>query len=121
MEFEKSVNNRTYVCFNCRTTERVPAERITKVCRKCREQAEHVYYKFKIPQRDDDVAWQKLQTKVRAVNRKLKSDALAWLRKERARLEQLLAEVPQSKQERRRSLRFKLKTVKEKTEQWNIW
>ena len=115
------MNNRTYVCFTCRTTARVPAQRITQVCRQCREPAEHVYYKFKIPRRDEDAGWEDLQTKVRAVNRKLKSNALTGLRKERAKLERLLAEVARSQPDRQRSLRFKLKTVQIRTEQWSTW
>ena len=115
------MNNRTYVCFTCRTTARVPAQRITQVCRQCRAPAEHVYYKFKIPRRGEDDGWEELQVKVRAVNRKLKSNALSWLRKERAKLERLLAEAPPSQQGRQRSLRFKLKTVQVKTEQWSTW
>jgi hypothetical protein len=114
------LSNSTHVCFDCRTTERVPAGRITRNCRKCRAQAEHVYYKFKIPQRDDDVAWQSLQTKVRAFNHQVKSNVLARLRQERAKLERLLAEVPETKQDRRRLLRFKLKVVNEKMRQWNL-
>jgi len=115
------VSNRTYVCFTCRTTARVPLGRITQVCRQCRAPAEHVYYKFKIPRRGDDAGWEELQIKVRAVNRTMKSNALARLRQERAKLERLLGETPPSQQARQRSLRFKLKTVQEKAQQWSTW
>ena len=115
------MNNRTDVCFTCRTTARVPVGRITQVCRRCRALAEHVYYKFKIPPRGDDAGWEELQMKVREDNRTMKSSALARLRKERANLERLLAEIPPSQQARRRSLRLKLKTVQEEAEQWSTW
>lgn len=73
------------------------------------------------PKRDDDVAWQSLQTKVRAFNRQAKSDVLDRLRKEHGRLQRLLAEVPETKQDRRRLLRFKMKLVNEEMEQLNLW
>jgi hypothetical protein len=115
------MRNRTYVCFECRTTERVSASRITRICRKCRKQAEHVYYKFKIPRRDDDAGWQELQSKVRTLNRQAKSNMLSRLGQERTKLQRLLAEVPESKQDRLRSLRFKLKSVNKKPEEWSMW
>lgn len=115
------MNNRTYVCFTCRTTARVTVGRITQVCRQCRAPAEHVYYKFKIPRRGDDAGWEELQMKVRADNRTLKSTALARLRQERAKRERLLGETPQSQPARQRSLRFKLKTVQKEAEQWSTW
>jgi hypothetical protein len=115
------LSNSTYVCFDCQTTERVPAGRITRNCRKCRAQAEHVYYRFKIPQRDDSVAWQSLQTKVRAFNRQAKSNVLARLRQERERLERQIAELPKNKPGRQRMLSFKLKVVDEKIEKWSLW
>ena len=115
------MRNRTYVCFECRTTERVSASRITRICRKCRKQAEHVYYKFKIPPRDDDAGWQALQTKVRTLNREAKSNMLSRLRQERTKLQRLLADVPESRQDRLRSLRFKLKSVNEKLDKWSLW
>jgi len=52
--------------------------------------------------RREDAGWEDLQIKVRAVNRKLQSNALTGLRKERAKLEGLLAEVPQSQPDRQR-------------------
>lgn len=97
------MNNRTYVCFTCRTTARVTVGRITQVCRQCRALAEHVYYKFKIPRRGDDAGWEELQMKVRADNRTLKSTALARLRQERAKRERLLGGTPQSQPARQRS------------------
>lgn len=114
------MSNRTYVCFECRTTERVPVERITRTCRRCRRQAEHVYYKFAIPRRDDDAGWQELQGKVRALNRQTKSNMLSRLRQERAKLQRLLAEAPQGGQGRLRSLRSKLKKVNEQMEEWSL-
>lgn len=115
------MSNRTYVCFECRTTERVPLSRITRTCRKCRRQAEHVYYKFKIPPRRDDASWQELQRKVRALNRQVRSNMLSRLRQESAKLQRLVVEVPTSKQDRIRSLRFKLKSVNKKIEEWSLW
>ena len=115
------MSNRTYACFTCRTTARVPMGRITQVCRQCRAPAEHVYYKFKIPRRKDDAGWEELQIKVRAVNRTMKSNVLTRLRRERAKLERLLAETPPSRPHRQRALRLKLKTVQIETEQWSTW
>jgi hypothetical protein len=115
------VSKRTYVCFDCRTTERVPVGRISRSCRKCRKQAEHVFYKFKIPKRTDDAAWQELETKVRAFNRNVKTDALVRLRQERTRLERLIAELPESKPDRRRVLSFKLKRITADMKEWTQW
>jgi hypothetical protein len=117
----KAVSNSTYVCFECRTTERVPDGRITRNCRKCRRRAEHVYHKFKIPRGDDDAAWRELLTKVRLFNRQAKSNALLRLGQERANLERLLARVPASKPHRQRSLRLQLKTINESVEKWKLW
>lgn len=61
------MSNRTHVCFECRTTERVPVSRIIRICRRCRKHAEHVFYKFKIPRRNDDAGWQELQSKARTL------------------------------------------------------
>lgn len=115
------MNNRTYVCFDCRTTERVPVSRITRACRKCRKQAEHVYYKFKIPPRNDGAGWQELQTKVRALNHRAKSNALSRLRQERTKLLRLVAEVPDTERGRTSSLRSKLKSIDQKMEEWSMW
>jgi recombinational DNA repair protein (RecF pathway) len=95
------MSNRTYACFGCRTTERVPASRIAKTCRKCRKPAHHVYYKFKIPGRLDDRAWSDLEDRVRPMNFEIQSRALQRLRVERARLERLVREAPVSRTERR--------------------
>ena len=115
------MSKRTYVCFDCRTTERVPLGRISRNCRRCRKQAEHVFYKFKIPQRTDNAAWQELQTKVRAFNHRAKANALVRLRQERTRLERILAEVPESKPERRRLLGSKLKRITADMKEWSLW
>lgn len=115
------MSNRTYVCFDCRTTERVSVARITRTCRKCRKQAEHVYYKFKIPKRADDAGWRELEAKVRTYNRRARSYVLPRLRQERTKLERLLSEMPKSKPDRRRSLSFKLKNINEYIRQWSLW
>ena len=116
------MSNRTFVCFNCRTTERVPIyRRLTRNCRKCRGQAEHVYYKFKIPKRDDTRGWRELEGKVRVFNRAEKNRELPRLRQEQTQLERLLAETPQTRQTRLKALRTKLKVIKGKIEEWNLW
>lgn len=79
-----------------------------------------MYYKFKIPQKDDDAGWQELQVQIRALNRQAKSNMLSRLRQERVKLERLLAEVPQNKQDRLRSLRSKLKKVNKQMEDWSL-
>ncbi len=95
--------------------------RITRNCRKCRRQAEHVYYKFKIPRSDDDAGWQDLQNKVRLDNRQTRNRVLAQLRRERERLERMLAQASESRQDRRRVLSFKLKSINAQMEQWSLW
>jgi hypothetical protein len=40
---------------------------------------------------------------------------------ERTKLQRLLAEVPDSRQDRLRSLRFKLKSIDKKLEEWSMW
>ena len=111
----------TYVCFTCRTTERVPASRISKRCRKCRAPAEYVYWKFKVPKRGDDASWDALQAKVRPMNRATKARALARLERERAKVERILATLPRDMEQRRRSLQAKLSINEQQAVEWQQW
>ena len=115
------MSNSTYVCFTCRTTERVPQSRITRTCRKCRRPAEHVYYKFKIPKKDDDAGWDELRRKVRPFNRTVKANALASLEKERVKLERILSTLQGDKQNKRRSIEAKLSINKRQIVAWQQW
>lgn len=113
------MSNRTYVCFDCRTTERLPTSRIAKKCRKCRKPAQHVYYKFRIPARGDAKAWADLEARVRPMNLEMQTRALKRLRARRARLERLVATV-RSDVTRRAHLR-QLRQVNLETQAWLTW
>jgi hypothetical protein len=115
------VSNSTYVCFDCRTTERVPIARISRACRKCRKPAHHVYYKFSIPKRDDNPGWKDLEAKVRPMNRKIYVTVMSRLRRDRAHLEQVLAETPVTRDARRRDLNRKLKINAKELQSWEQW
>ena len=107
------MSKRTYVCFPCRTTERVPYERATRNCRKCHAPAEHVYYKFRIPRADDDRGWADLMQKVRDVNRVIKERALERLRSEAERY----ARIP----DRNGKAAARLRDLQEKIQQLEQW
>jgi hypothetical protein len=115
------MSNRTYVCFDCRTTERVPTARIAKTCRKCRKPAHHVYYKFKVPARTDDRGWSALEPRVRAVNIDMQTRALARLRERRLRLERVLDSGALKNEAKRKQLRRQLRDVKAASEDWLQW
>ena len=113
------MSNRTFVCFDCRTTERVPIyRRLTRNCRKCRRPAEHVYYKFRIPPIDDDKAWRELATKVRQVNDAIKKNRLTYLRDRVDRYTRALETVPPG---RRAAFLKRLKGVNEEIAEWEGW
>ena len=115
------MSNRTYVCFDCRTTERVPAPRITRTCRNCRKRAEHIYYKFKIPRKDDDKGWLELRKKITPFNDAMKTRALRHLRQRQDELERLLRMVPPAKEQKARDLAAKLKLLKKQADEWLQW
>jgi hypothetical protein len=106
------------VCFDCRTTERVPISRLTRDCRKCHAPAEHVYYKFRIPARDDDKAWSELKWRVREVNDRIKAGALRHLRAESDRYLRMLRSAPTK---RLKSLQRRLRQIDEKLRKWERW
>ncbi len=112
------MSNRTYVCFDCRTTERVPALRIARNCRKCHKPAEHVFYKFKIPKRGDNTGWAILQKKVRPLNLEIQTKVLFRMRAERARLERVLSQTPPEKESRRLEITRKLKMMEKQKSEW---
>lgn len=107
------MSNRTFVCFACRTTERVPLSRLTRNCRVCRAPAEHVYYKFAIPPKDDDKSWQELLRKVREVNDQIKANLLRYWRPKAERY----ARIPNKRAVVRRRLR-ELNEKIAKLERW---
>jgi hypothetical protein len=115
------VSSRTYVCFDCRTTERVAAPRIAKRCRKCRRAAHHVYYKFKIPARADDRGWSALESQVRPMNLETQVRMLAQLRGKRRRLERILATVPVTNPSRQKLLRSQLRAIEAESKEWLQW
>lgn len=115
------MSSRTYVCFDCRTTERVPTSRISKSCRKCRKPAQHVYHKFSIPPRKDDDGWADLEKRVRPMNLEMHVRALAGLREKRARLERQLETASASSEERRKQMRRQLRTVVSEIKEWQKW
>src|SRR5215467_335871 len=101
---------RTFVCFTCRTTERVPVGRLTRRCRKCRAPAEYVYYKFRIPRVKDDKGWRALMQSVRELNRAIATRALHWLR---ARADRYARALPSQPPHRRRTFERLLRDVEE--------
>lgn len=115
------MSSRTYVCFDCRTTERVPTSRIAKLCRKCRKPAHHVYYKFRIPGRTHDRGWTQLETRVRPMNVELQVRALARLRARRERLERVLASGPGKNEAKRKQLARELREIESKCKEWLQW
>jgi hypothetical protein len=114
------MSNRTYVCFTCRTTERVPLARVTRRCRKCRAPSEHVYHKFRIPRADDDTGWSELMRKVREVNDVLKTDMVRRLRERAEKYERQLAAA---RADDPRSIRLKahLRELQERLAEWETW
>lgn len=112
------MSKRTFVCFTCRTTDRVPLPRRTRDCRICHAPAEHVYYKFRIPRRDDDTGWSELQDKVRDVNAKIKARAVAKLTADAERYTRLLASQPADRQS---AVRHKLREIQTALAEWERW
>lgn len=115
---EVSVSNRTFVCFECRTTERVPLARLTRNCRRCRAQAEHVFYKFRIPAADDDRAWADLKQRVREVNDQMKARALRHLH---AKADRYIRNLTSARGERKARLRRELGAIQDRIAQWEQW
>ena len=112
------MSKRTYVCFACRTTERVPVSRITRTCRKCHEPVEHVYYKFRVPRLDDDAGWSDLMQKVREVNRTIRENALKHLRSEAERYSRMLTAQPMH---RAKTVATRLREIQEKISKFEQW
>lgn len=112
------MSSRTFVCFSCRTTDRVPSPRVTRDCRICHAPAEHVYYKFRIPRADDDEGWLELKRKVREVNVKIKARSVAKLTSDAERYARLLASQPE---ERRAGSRHKLREIQRALAEWERW
>lgn len=112
------MSNRTFVCFDCRTTERVDTARVSRKCRKCRQPAEYVHYKFRIPKKDDEKGWDSLMARVRPFNDSLKRDMLIFLRRELARIEKALASKPLPRGARERRLRRQLRDTSKSLDQW---
>ena len=114
-----SLSNRTFVCFQCRTTERVPYGRWARNCRQCRAQAEYVYYKFRIPKKGDHDGWNELRTRVREVNAQIKTRALRSEQHREAYYQRLLATIADV--HCRRELEAKLQSVREAIAVWESW
>jgi hypothetical protein len=112
------MNNRTFVCFACRTTERVPVARLTRNCRKCHAPAEHVYYKFHIPRRTDNRGWSELIQKVRKFNDAIKTRVVRYLTAEAERCRNALIAAPEN---RRTDLRRMLREAEETLLKWEQW
>jgi hypothetical protein len=110
------MSKRTFVCFECRTTDRVPIDRLTRKCRKCHAPAEHVYYKFRIPRAEDDAGWADLMQKVRDVNRRIRDNALRHYLAEVERYSRVLSEKPAS-----RTILAKLRVVEDKVRRFEEW
>lgn len=109
------MSKRTFVCFTCRTTERVPIARVTRKCRKCHAPAEHVYYKFRVPRADDDKGWSDLMQKVREVNRTIREGALRYFRSQAERYSQIPSE------KRTRAAEAGLREAEEKIRKYEEW
>lgn len=114
------MSNRTFACFDCRTSERVPATRITRDCRRCRRPAVHVWYKFRLPRAHDDAAWRELARQVRDVNAAMKQRALERLDVLRTRYSRILAEAPATSTKRRDATR-RLALVQAQRADWRKW
>lgn len=115
------MSSRTFVCFDCRTTERVPASRIARLCRKCRKPAHHVYYKFKIPGRTDDRGWVVLESRVRPMNIEIQTRAMARLRDRRAKLERMLAGGAPKSELKQKQLKRQLRDLESESREWSQW
>ncbi len=115
------MSNHTYVCFDCRTTERVPHQRISRNCRKCRKAAHYVYYKFAIPKRDDSLGWNELESKVRPMNKKTLSQVMIRLANEREQLERVLSETPLTREAHRRDLIRRIRLNEKERVEWSKW
>jgi hypothetical protein len=76
-----------------------------------------VYYKFRIPRRDDNEGWRDLKTKVREVNAKMKARAVARLQADAARFERVLASTPGAS----RAIRQKLRDIETVLAAWRRW
>ena len=113
------MSKRTFVCFACRTTDRVSLfARVSRRCRKCRATAEHVYYKFRIPPADDDAGWAELMQKVRKVNDAIKANSLKYYRAKAERHARSLATLPEW---RAKKARAQLREVEALIRQYEEW
>jgi len=114
-----SLSNRTFVCFECRTTEREPYGRWTRNCRKCRARAEYVHYKFRIPKKDDDDGWAELRKRAQEVNAQIKTRALASEHRREEHYTRILAtvETPSTRHE----LEEKLRSIRDAISVWEQW
>ena len=112
------MSSRTYVCFDCRTTERVPLARLTRDCRICRKPAEHVYFKLRVPRADDDDGWRTLMVAAREINTEMKARALALLRRKVADYVRVLETAPPH---RRSTAQRHLREANERIAQWERW
>jgi len=115
------MSNRTYACFECRTTGRVPSSRITMDCRKCRKPAHHIYYKFKIPGRRDERGWAELERRVRPMNLEFQTGALRRVRAEQARIRRVIETLPESRRARRLDLNRRLERLAKEHDDWLKW
>jgi DNA repair exonuclease SbcCD ATPase subunit len=62
------MSNRTYICINCRTAKRAEAEyglANDMRCSICRQELWELDHKWRIPKKDDDKEWKKLEEKVK--------------------------------------------------------
>jgi hypothetical protein len=99
----------------------VQQSRIALRCRKCGKPAEHVYYRFRIPKRDDANGWIELLRKVRPFNRSVADANLDRLSKERLRVEHQLETCGANREARMKALRFKLRTIDKELTDWRSW
>lgn len=115
------MRNNTYVCFDCRTTERVQAARIAKRCRLCGKPAVHVFYKFRIPRKDDDKGWDDLRRRTSQFNTAAKARALERLTKDQAKFQELLSLAPDENQAKRESLAKRIRQIDKQIRDWQEW
>ncbi len=96
----------------------MPVTRLTRDCRICHAPAEHVYYKFRIPTRDDDKAWRELKQRVREVNDRMKARAVEALR---AKVDRYSRVIPSATPGRQPKLRREMEAAQEKLRKWERW
>lgn len=109
------MSSRTFVCFDCRTTERVPVGRWTRDCRKCRKPATYVYWKFSIPKKKDDDGWAELRRRTAEVNAVIKARQLRSLRERVERYERMLPRI------RGTRLSMRLEAMREELAAFERW